>query len=105
MPAPISLNSGACSMTCDGTPLRDSASAAPRPPIPPPTISTGGVFVLLMVVSGSRLTRGGAGGAHAHFHAADMLNRGRHHIPSMDRANAFRRAGQQHVPRHQRIIG
>ena len=31
MPAPISLNSGACSSTWTGMPLRDSASAADKP--------------------------------------------------------------------------
>ena len=31
MPAPISLNSGACSSTCTGMPLRDSASAVGKP--------------------------------------------------------------------------
>ena len=31
MPAPISLNSGACSSTCTGMPLRDSASAVAKP--------------------------------------------------------------------------
>ena len=41
MPAPISLNSGACSSTCTGMPLRDSASAADNPPMPPPTTRTG----------------------------------------------------------------
>src|SRR5476651_1359028 len=44
MPAPISLNSGACSITCEATPLRASASAAPSPPMPPPMIKTGGFF-------------------------------------------------------------
>ena len=48
MPAPISLNSDACSMTCDGMPLRASAKAAASPPIPPPTIRTCWSFQLLM---------------------------------------------------------
>ena len=48
MPAPISLNSGACSMSCEGIPLRDSASAAASPPMPPPTMMTCRSFQLLM---------------------------------------------------------
>src|SRR3954470_8388802 len=49
MPAPISPNCGACSTTTLLNPLRASASAAARPPMPPPAMITGerfrGVFL------------------------------------------------------------
>ena len=51
MPAPISLNSGACSSTCTGMPLRDSASAVASPPMPPPTTSTGASFAVMLILS------------------------------------------------------
>src|SRR3954451_1446954 len=38
-PAPISLRTSACSNTVASRPLARSASAAVRPPIPPPTIA------------------------------------------------------------------
>src|SRR5881227_495160 len=41
MPAPISPSCGACSSTLTENPRRVSASAAARPPIPPPATSTG----------------------------------------------------------------
>src|SRR5512135_3811008 len=46
MPAPISLNSAPCSNTRTLIPLRASASAAARPPMPPPTTSTGRSFAI-----------------------------------------------------------
>src|SRR3954468_22286165 len=45
MPAPISPNCGACSSTMLLKPLRASASAAARPPMPPPAITTGSLFL------------------------------------------------------------
>src|SRR3954468_17436305 len=45
MPAPISPNCGACSSTMLLNPLRASASAAARPPMPPPAITTGFLFL------------------------------------------------------------
>src|SRR5437763_11243173 len=45
MPAPISPNSGACSSTTLRKPLRASASAAARPPMPPPAMITGSLFL------------------------------------------------------------
>jgi hypothetical protein len=36
---------GACSSTCTSKPWRTSASAAARPPMPPPATSTGKSFV------------------------------------------------------------
>src|SRR4051812_36215592 len=45
MPAPISPNCGACSRTMLLKPLRASASAAARPPMPPPAMITGCVFL------------------------------------------------------------
>src|SRR3982750_202328 len=44
MPAPISPNCGACSSTTLLNPLRASASAAARPPMPPPAMITGCLF-------------------------------------------------------------
>src|SRR3954471_472313 len=44
MPAPISPNCGACSSTMLLKPLRASASAAARPPMPPPAMITGDLF-------------------------------------------------------------
>src|SRR3954463_14552901 len=44
MPAPISPNCGACSRTMLLKPLRASASAAARPPMPPPAMTTGSLF-------------------------------------------------------------
>src|SRR5690242_20391063 len=41
MPAPISPNCAACSRTIERKPLRASASAAARPPMPPPAMTTG----------------------------------------------------------------
>ena len=48
MPAPISLNSGACSISCEAIPLRASASAAASPPMPPPTMRTCWSFQLFI---------------------------------------------------------
>src|SRR4051812_11695086 len=45
MPAPISPNCGACSSTMLLNPLRASANAAARPPMPPPAITTGFLFL------------------------------------------------------------
>src|SRR5258708_7112369 len=45
MPAPISPNCGACSSTTLLNPLRASASAAARPPMPPPAMITGLLFL------------------------------------------------------------
>src|SRR2546421_12113627 len=45
MPAPISPNCGACSSTMLRKPLRASASAAARPPMPPPATITGSAFL------------------------------------------------------------
>src|ERR671936_260290 len=45
MPAPISPNCGACSSTTLRKPLRASASAAARPPMPPPATITGAAFL------------------------------------------------------------
>src|SRR5947207_6603424 len=45
MPAPISPNCGACSRTMLLKPLRASASAAARPPMPPPAMITGDLFL------------------------------------------------------------
>src|SRR6185503_3550390 len=45
MPAPISPNCGACSRTTERKPLRASASAAARPPMPPPAMTTGSWFL------------------------------------------------------------
>src|SRR6478672_6620321 len=45
MPAPISPNCGACSSTTLLNPLRASASAAARPPMPPPATITGSLFL------------------------------------------------------------
>src|SRR6185503_15962476 len=45
MPAPISPNCGACSSTTERKPLRARASAAARPPIPPPAMITGSLFL------------------------------------------------------------
>src|SRR5262245_1000 len=45
MPAPISPNCGACSSTTERKPLRASASAAARPPMPPPAMTTGRGFL------------------------------------------------------------
>src|SRR3989442_8792403 len=45
MPAPISPNCGACSSTTLLKPLRASASAAARPPMPPPAMITGLLFL------------------------------------------------------------
>src|SRR3954469_22408890 len=45
MPAPISPNCGACSTTTLLNPLRASASAAARPPMPPPAMITGERFL------------------------------------------------------------
>src|SRR5439155_22338828 len=45
MPAPISPNCGACSRTMLLKPLRASANAAARPPMPPPAITTGVLFL------------------------------------------------------------
>src|SRR5688572_8344672 len=45
MPAPISPNCGACSSTIERKPLRASASAAARPPMPPPAMTTGRAFL------------------------------------------------------------
>src|SRR3954452_9551037 len=45
MPAPISPNCGACSRTMLLKPLRASASAAARPPMPPPAMITGLLFL------------------------------------------------------------
>src|SRR3954466_952077 len=45
MPAPISPNCGACSTTTLLNPLRASASAAARPPMPPPAMITGFLFL------------------------------------------------------------
>src|SRR5512138_432706 len=45
MPAPISPNCGACSSTTLRKPLRASASAAARPPMPPPAMTTGRSFL------------------------------------------------------------
>src|SRR3989440_19079 len=45
MPAPISPTSGACSSTVLRKPLRASASAAARPPMPPPAMITGSLFL------------------------------------------------------------
>src|SRR5436305_9080924 len=40
MPAPISPNVAACSSTSQSKPFCDNASAAARPPMPPPAIRT-----------------------------------------------------------------
>src|SRR5437868_6673000 len=45
MPAPISPNCGACSRTMLLKPLRASASAAASPPMPPPAMITGCLFL------------------------------------------------------------
>src|SRR5688572_7851934 len=45
MPAPISPNCGACSRTMERKPLRASANAAARPPMPPPAMTTGDLFL------------------------------------------------------------
>src|SRR5204862_2427365 len=45
MPAPISPNCGACSSTMLLKPRRASASAEARPPMPPPAITTGCLFL------------------------------------------------------------
>src|SRR5205085_7045428 len=45
MPAPISPNCGACSSTMLLNPFLASASAAARPPMPPPAITTGLLFL------------------------------------------------------------
>src|SRR5262245_14829055 len=45
MPAPISPNCGACSSTTERKPLRARASAAARPPMPPPAMTTGSAFL------------------------------------------------------------
>src|SRR3954465_12857090 len=45
MPAPISPNCGACSSTTLLNPFLASASAAARPPMPPPAMITGGLFL------------------------------------------------------------
>src|SRR5438067_7562664 len=45
IPAPISPNCGACSSTTLWNPLRASASAAARPPMPPPATITGSLFL------------------------------------------------------------
>src|SRR5258706_9683571 len=45
MPAPISPNCGACSRTTERQPFLASASAAARPPMPPPAMSTGSLFL------------------------------------------------------------
>src|SRR2546425_6986186 len=45
MPAPISPNCGACSSTTLLNPLRARASAAARPPMPPPAMITGLLFL------------------------------------------------------------
>jgi hypothetical protein len=58
MPAPISLNSAACSITCTGMPLRDSASAVERPAIPPPTIRTGELSLVVLTDYSSEIERG-----------------------------------------------
>src|SRR5678809_777683 len=44
MPAPISPNCEACSSTTLLKPLRASASAAARPPMPPPAMTTGALL-------------------------------------------------------------
>src|SRR5512146_1055432 len=48
MPAPISLNSDPCSNTLTLRPLRPSARAAARPPMPPPATSTGRSFAIAL---------------------------------------------------------
>jgi hypothetical protein len=45
MPAPISPNCGACSSTTERQPFLASASAAARPPMPPPATMTGFAFL------------------------------------------------------------
>src|SRR5260370_6314455 len=45
MPEPISPTCGACSSTTLLNPLRASASAAARPPMPPPAMITGLLFL------------------------------------------------------------
>src|SRR5919204_5669641 len=45
IPAPISPNCGACSSTTLLKPFRASASAAARPPMPPPAMITGVLFL------------------------------------------------------------
>jgi hypothetical protein len=48
MPAPISPNCCACSSTIERKPLRASASAAARPPMPPPATTIGFSFLAFM---------------------------------------------------------
>src|SRR4051812_7345756 len=45
MPAPISLNAGACSQTTTWRPVIDRARAAARPPMPPPTMRMGSLLI------------------------------------------------------------
>src|SRR5258706_9829958 len=45
MPAPISPNCGACSRTIERKPFLARASAAARPPMPPPAMMTGSLFL------------------------------------------------------------
>ena len=51
MPAPISLNSVACSSTWTGKPFRPSARAVPSPPMPPPAMMKGRVSACAMSFS------------------------------------------------------
>src|SRR5882672_2988542 len=60
-PAPISLRTSACSNTVTSRPRARNASAAVRPPIPPPTIATRtepGIFSDLFYAPQSRTARG-----------------------------------------------
>src|SRR5215471_19055382 len=45
-PAPISFSAGDCSQTTISAPLRSSASAAARPPMPPPTMAMRGARLI-----------------------------------------------------------
>src|SRR5579872_3814953 len=61
IPAPTSLNSGACSSTSDGYPRAASASAAASPPIPPPTMMIGQSSSLKVFIGRSTVAVSSAG--------------------------------------------
>src|SRR5262249_61078342 len=73
MPAPTSLNSGACSRSCTGQPFCASASAAASPPMPPPTMSTCPEFSAIVSTLSVTPLRTPASGRPAHRLALPVL--------------------------------
>src|SRR5665647_1351465 len=112
MPAPISPISGDCSSTWTEKPWRTSASAAARPPMPPPATITGSSCVIYLSPRSSAISlraglracrRGLFGVADGEGDIAHSLDMAGNLVARLDRTHTFRCARINQVARLQMI--